>query len=358
MLSRMTVLSFRYADLRSHDPHLIDYFTILLGAFVVGLGAFTRLSDSGLGCPDWPACFGHWLVHPAISQPPLTSSLVHKAWIEMIHRYLAGCFAATALLRIGYLVMRRKKHPFFFIGTALIFSAQAAFGAFTVTWKLHPYAVVPHLLGGMFVTVFIFQHLIHSQSFFLSEKTHASSTLSNWLTRFKGLLWLQIFLGGCTSAHYAAMICPRFPSCQGVFSWSHFYVHKLLHLLPIGPNYAYGVYHQDLRVIIHMTHRLGALVLTTALCGMMAFSWMHRGHLSLHTRTQCIRLCILFAFQLGLGMANIVWQLPLFNAVLHNVFALLLLLQTARLQHALQSAARQYAPYQTILHSEQRYASC
>jgi heme a synthase len=300
----------------------------LLGIAVVMLGAFTRLSDAGLGCPDWPGCYGH-LVVPHGPQTiataeqafpnamPVTPS---KAWLEMLHRYLAG----SLVLVVAALMIRRYYHPdkwprllSLIPGLILL---QAALGMWTVTWKLHPLAVMPHLVGGMTLVSCLWWHYLDQKH--PPAKPHT--------TLFQKALWfivaltcLQILLGGWTSANYAALICADFPFCRdSLWPPMDFYSAFNLFNLPLGLNYEGGVLSVKARTAIQMSHRFMAVVVFFSITSTALYSYyklpQYRGHV--------YRILTLLTLQICLGIANVLASLPLLIATLHNTVGLLLLL--------------------------------
>lgn len=290
--------------------------------FVVGLGAYTRLSDSGLGCPDWPACYGHWVVQPNIHQPALSAEYTQRALIEMLHRYAAGSLGLGIIVTCLYRLLEQPQTRILSCALLLLLAMQAAFGAFTVTWKLHPYAVVPHLIGGMLITTMLV--LLQNSA---PSQNPCPKVLKTPLSLLWWGLWFQIFLGGWTSANYAAMSCPSFPTCFGSWSVEHFDLSLLFSYLPIGPSYDRGVLNAEARIVIHMLHRLGALVLSCVLIYLCKQSFTARAQLASNVKHALSRLTALFLLQITLGICNIVFQLPIYTAVAHNLTALLLLMQ-------------------------------
>ena len=314
----------------SHNK--LKAFILCLAIFVVGLGAYTRLSDSGLGCPDWPACYGHWYVQKTIHFPHLTYVDTLKAWTEMIHRYIAGCLGLLIILTLGIerfthtktTSSQHKTNSFYPILSLLI--VQALFGMWTVTWKLHPLAVMPHLIGGMTLTVLI------SWAFFpkgnLSKPLPKPILQTIWM--LFGIICFQVILGGWTSANYAALVCPDFPTCQGywlppmAFSEA-FQAH------PIGPNYDGGLLSGEARTAIHISHRLGGGIagLLTLYLGFLFSNY--RKNIAQSSQKLILALLSCVTIQILLGIANIIFLLPISIAVAHNVVALIILLILTRL---------------------------
>ncbi len=298
---------------------------------VVGLGAFTRLVDAGLGCPDWPTCYGH-LWAPQTSEEISAANAAYpeipvdheKTWPEMVHRYLAS---GLGLLIIGIAVtaIRHRKRPdqplklpLFLLFLVIV---QGAFGAWTVTLKLWPQVVTAHLMGGF--TTFTLLWLLtlrlggyRSTSLFsLQQRTLPTGLAAAALV----MVIVQIFLGGWTTSNYAALACPDFPLCQTQL-WPEMSFTQGFDLAhPIGPNYLGG--HLDIpsRTAIHMMHRLGALV-TAVLCIWLAVRLFQERFSTLGTV-----LLLILVVQVTLGISNVVFGLPLAVAVSHNLVGALLL---------------------------------
>jgi cytochrome c oxidase assembly protein subunit 15 len=304
--------------------------TIMMAVFVVGLGAYTRLKHAGLGCPDWPRCYQNWIVHQNITSPALTPDASTKAWIEMAHRYAAGTLCLLMLALKIHSHKNQNRTRSLFLNMALgITVIQALFGMWTVTWKLHPLAVMPHLIGGMSITTLLY----------LSMKKIAPQTINASLpksiTTITTTLWIalvfQIILGGWTSANYAALVCPDLPTCQGQWLTS------LQHFMegfqaPFGHHsYEGGVLSGEARIAIHIAHRIGAVICSLLVTMLVVQVFRHRKRITPRMINMTQTLVILFSLQIILGVLNIVLVLPLPNAVAHNVAALLLLMHTSRM---------------------------
>ncbi len=294
---------------------------------VVTLGAWVRLTDAGLGCPDWPGCYGRLIVSEEIHADPDVAHLTAdrpleagKAWREMIHRYAATTLGFVCLLLAGIAVARRKEPgqpvvlPFVLLGLVIL---QGLLGMWTVTLQLLPIIVVLHLLGGLSVL---------SCLFWLARGKAAPIAASRGL-RALGLaalaaLALQILLGGWTSANYAALACPDFPTCQtewwpdiADFGEGFNLIHE------VGPDYEGGVLDHPPRVAIHFGHRLGAL-LATLLLAAFALKLLSRPE----ARGASAAVLVALAAQIGLGISIVVFGVPLAVAVAHNGVAAILLL--------------------------------
>ncbi|MBW6391957.1 COX15/CtaA family protein [Billgrantia antri] len=301
---------------------------VVFTAVVVLIGAWTRLVDAGLGCPDWPGCYGALVVpdaERAMAHSPGAPLETFKAWMEMIHRYVASTLGllVITLLALGAGLRRRSGYPWA-INLALlgVILVQGAFGAFTVTLKLWPQVVTLHLLGGLTVLLlFLWLHL----SLRRFAKGAAPGAPRRRLTPLWGLamllLVLQLALGGWVSSNYAGIACQGFPTCNGQW-WPEMDWSEGFHLTQtVGPNYLYGQLHAEARTAIHLGHRLGALLLGLAL---LALALRHWGEARM--RPWLAGLVAAYAVQLGLGVANVLMWLPLWLALLHTAGAVSLVL--------------------------------
>ena len=310
--------------------------TCALALIVAVLGAYVRLSHAGLGCPDWPGCYGHLLgvpestheIQQAESEFPQRAVETDKAWKEVIHRYLAGLLGVVILF-LAILAWKNRSLPNqpvvlpVFLVLLVIF--QALLGMWTVTLLLKPVVVILHLLGGL-VIVSLLWWLV------LSTNPMTNAVVQNSVSSMRpaiviGLLLLvgQIFLGGWTSANYAALACPDFPTCQGQWWPETDFKEAFVFWRGLGINYEFGVLDNPARTAIHMSHRLLAIV--------VALYWLILlvKLLAKDTTTHALRIVatitlIILLAQLALGVSNIVLHLPIAVAVMHNGGAALLLL--------------------------------
>lgn len=288
---------------------------------VILLGSYTRLTHAGLGCPDWPGCYGQ-LFAPITYQAHPVETI--KAWTEMIHRYFAG---TLGLLIAAILILSIKNHqktersllvPILLFLTVLF---QAALGMWTVTLKLLPLVVMGHLLGGL-TTLGLFMVFILQLTPTAAPWRPALRTLLPLANIAFLFLILQLALGGWTSAQYAALVCPDFPLCQGKWlpplSWHAFQLNAGWGLE--NPLLAFGNIE---RVTIHMMHRIGALFTSILL---LIFLWrLSNTHTSPTLQYLKKGLFGLLMIQILLGICNILYSLPLFVAVLHTGIGALLL---------------------------------
>lgn len=310
----------------------VAWFAVAWTLFVVLLGAWVRLHDAGLGCPDWPGCFGQvtWPkeaheITAAEQQFPGVTVETHKASKEMIHRYPAGIILILSLFLTWAAFRRRKQDPEqplkLPMAITLLVIVQALFGMWTVTFKLMPIVVTTHLLGG-FATLTLLFILARRMRPKPAPVPRAGVAVRRVTLLALLLLISQIFLGGWTSTNYAALACSEFPTCQGEL-WPHMDGSDAFTLFrEIGVDYEGGILDFDARVAIHMVHRVGALVVSiwfVALGLMLLWSGL--------TRYGLLILAGL-GLQLTLGIMNVLYSLPLHVAVAHNGGAALLLLIT------------------------------
>lgn len=292
--------------------------TSCLALIVIVLGAYTRLTDAGLGCPDWPGCYGQWIVQ-ADMDPNMNTT---KAWTEMIHRYFAGSLGLLILTLSLYTVYQRKTFSLLPIALVGLVIFQALLGMWTVTLKLLPLVVMAHLLGGLAILAGLWW--ITLSSYPQIPTSQAFSTLKGWITAALVMLLIQLFLGGWTSANYAALVCPDFPFCHEQFIHS-FDFQQAFNLLGAGVAESNGkLLSSNALITIHMMHRLGAL-LTTVLIGCVAYQGIFQTKFPL-LKKLCFVLVFLTLLQLTLGITNVMAILPLSIAVMHNGVSALLLL--------------------------------
>lgn len=297
------------------SPLILISLFLTLG--VILLGAYTRLMDAGLGCPDWPGCYGLW-------RAP-TNDI--KAHIEMVHRYFASTLgllilmiAALTLFRSSTSIKTNQKILALSLVGLVIF--QGLLGMWTVTLKLLPIVVMAHLLGGLLLLSLLFCLWI------MQSDRSLSPIMISPATRYLALATLimvcvQIALGGWTSTNYAALSCPDFPLCQNQFwpkmSWQAFNL--------IGASYLENPLSYmtlEARTAIHMAHRVGALITSFLIMALSAALWHHKKII--------LPILGLLILQISLGITNVLALLPLNIALAHNGIATLLLLLLIHLQ--------------------------
>lgn len=305
---------------------------------VIVLGAFVRLSHAGLGCPDWPGCYGHltWpgaaeeisQANESFPERPVES---HKAWKEMVHRYLAGALVLLVFV-INFLAWRpsyRWSEQRFLAGLLLVLILfQAALGMWTVTLSLLPIVVMGHLLGGIatFGLLVWLSNRSGIKGYF--EPSMPMRKMRPWIAAGLVMLVIQISLGGWTSANYSALACPDFPTCLGSIWPDADFAQGFNLQREVGVNYEGGVLDPAARVAIHLAHRVGA-VLTLVLLIIVSLRLMRTTAMP---RSGVVLLALVLV-QFCLGIMNIIYALPLANAVAHNGVASLLLAQLVWLLH-------------------------
>jgi len=310
--------------------HKVAVIAAIVAFAVIVLGAYVRLSHAGLGCPDWPGCYGHitWPAEPhevsrAEQSFPERPVEAEKAWKEMAHRYLAGTLVLM-VLAINALSWRAEHRGRGLRALAaallLLILFQAALGMWTVTLKLLPLVVMGHLLGGLAT----FGLLLWLAWCTADPDPRAGS---GGLAPFRfaiitGLvvLVMQMALGGWTSANYAALACPDFPTCQGAWWPNTDFSEGFVLWREIGVDYEGGVLDMPSRTAIHLAHRVGALI-TFLLLGILALRLIRQRAV----RQDGLVLGVLLLAQVTLGVQNVLLQLPLVNAVAHNGMGALLL---------------------------------
>ncbi len=316
-------------------------FAIICAFIVIVLGAYTRLTNAGLGCPDWPGCYGQLIIrnqHAILNTDP--NSNITKAWTEMIHRYIAGCLGMLIAFTVAIIfcnnIKSKKYNIKFYILPILLISTvvfQVLLGMWTVTMKLLPTVVMGHLLGG-FCTISLLLLILLSN---LNMQNKIKFTLA--VKFFAGLtllaLILQIILGGWTSSNYAAIPCIDFPTCNGhllpenntLQAMNPFYLTSNDFLIT---NYEGGILNNSMRVTIQLFHRWGALFFSVlSLVTIVSL----KAYKNTYYKSFSNWLFFLLILQISLGIINVKLALPLYNAVLHNVIACLLLLSYITLNY-------------------------
>lgn len=317
----------------------LNLLTVVLCFALVVLGAYVRLSTAGLGCPDWPGCYGHMTV--PVSAParaaadvryPLRPVEAPKAWKEMIHRYLAGIVGLLVLAMAGLAARDWRRRgpqllPFVVLGVILV---QIVFGAWTVTLQVVPLVVTTHLLLGMTTLALLWWMWLRQRA-----PRPDSAGMPGGARLFAALalavLCVQIFLGGWTSTNYAALACPDFPSCQGSYLPEASLAKAFMLWHPLGVNYEGGVLSSPIRATIHMVHRYGAL-LTTLVFGGLGLQLLLWGRRPLWHGLG-VALLVTLALQVAIGISVVEWQFPLWLADAHNGGAALLLLTAVAVNH-------------------------
>jgi len=344
----------------------INLLALVLCFVVVVFGAYVRLSNAGLGCPDWPGCYGHLTVTAAardsaaaVAQAYPTRPVVeaHKAWKEMIHRYLATTLGSLLLLLALLAWLDRGERlprglTLALIGTVCL---QGALGALTVLWNVNPITVTGHLLCGLLTLSLLWWLWLRGTAAAPAaavaaaaggREREARSERQAWFAaqherlppplprlplglRLAAALALvvvvaQIFLGGWTSSNYAATACPDFPACLGRFTPQTGLARAFDVWHGTQANYEFGILDGAVRATIHLLHRYGAAVVTVVL-GALALFLLARARTLLWRRLAWALLGALL-LQVAIGISIVKLRLPLLLADAHNAGAALLLL--------------------------------
>ena len=289
---------------------------------VVVVGAYVRLHDAGLGCPDWPGCYGHLVGVPADSGEieratqafPDRPVEAHKAWKEMFHRYIAGALGVLLLAIMLIAWLRRRvsgESPWLPTMIVALVAVQATLGMWTVTMLLKPVIVTLHLLGGMAILALLTWLALRQTA--LPRIGALARQLRPWAVAGLIIVFCQIALGGWVSTNYAALVCLDFPTCQHAWLPAMDFRHGFQLARELGMTAAGAPLALDALTAIHWAHRVGALI-TFLYVGAFALALMRTGG--------CERmggvLALLLAGQAALGIANVMLTLPLPVAVAHN----------------------------------------
>jgi len=283
----------------------------LLAATVVVLGAWVRLTDAGLGCPDWPGCYGH--LYPQVDQG------FSKALHEMIHRYFATTLGIVIVSLLAWAVVNRRNRGQPLIPVAFLFvlvCLQGTLGALTVTRLLKPLIVTAHLLGGLSTLGILWWLSLTPEAYPLKPR---EAGLRKFAVASMAILSLQIALGGWTSSNYAAVACPDLPTCQRSWWPPMDFRNAFILWRGMDIDYTGGVLGNPARTAIHVTHRIGALVTGCALLSLGVLCLMRTQRRSLQAAGALVVLAVLLQIGIGLGMVH--FGVPLALADLHNAGA-------------------------------------
>jgi cytochrome c oxidase assembly protein subunit 15 len=302
--------------------------TLFLTFDLILFGAFTRLTDSGLGCPDWPGCYGNASpfgasaeIHAAETAMPTGPVTRGKAWIEMLHRYLATGVGVliTVLMLTSWLERRRARRagepdsvsPWWATATFVAVCLQGAFGAWTVTLKLYPAIVTAHLLGG----VLLLMLLAAQGEAYVRSPLQLSRGLTRGLAAVAALSIVQIALGGWVSTNYAVLACTDFPTCQGSWWPEMDFAHGFTVLRHLGIGHDGELIPFAALTAIHVVHRMAAMLVFAAI-GLLAWRLWRSG--AADQRRWAKLLLGVAAWQLASGLGNVVLGWPLVAAVAHT----------------------------------------
>ncbi|SEK58568.1 cytochrome c oxidase assembly protein subunit 15 [Roseateles sp. YR242] len=336
-----------YLRQRSATPgqrlRALTVMTVFLTFDLILFGAFTRLTDSGLGCPDWPGCYGTSSpmaasaeIHAAQAAMPTGPVTHHKAWVEMVHRYLAGGVGFLILVLAAQSWWRHLRadrgaraasreaggqgaiSPWWSTVSLIWVLVQGLFGAWTVTMKLFPAIVTTHLL----LALGLLMLLAWQAEAYAPRPLQWPRGLRRGMLAFTVLVLVQVALGGWVSTNYAVLACQDFPTCQGQWWPPTDFEHGFTIWRELGRG-AHGDWLPfEALTAIHLTHRMGALVVVLALLALAAAMWRQRGE----GRRWAGRLLAVGAWQLASGLSNVVLGWPLVAALAHTGGAAALLL--------------------------------
>jgi len=323
----------------------------ILALTVIMLGAYVRLSDAGLGCPDWPGCYGN-LGAPSSEEAIAEANAAYpgrpvemaKAWKEMVHRYLASGLGLMIIV-LAVLAWRSRGEipvtlPSLLVALVIF---QGLLGMWTVTLLVKPAVVTAHLAGGL-ATLSLLWWLVLWHGGLLQRMGGARfAELRPWVVVGLVLVCTQILLGGWTSTNYAAVACTEFPTCYGgIWLPPTDFGEAFVIWRGLGVDYEFGVLDSAARTAIHLVHRIGALVVLVVIAT-LGLRIVRVAGTGTHARLGYALLAALI-LQIGLGIANVVGHLPLPVAVAHNGGAALLLLVMVTLLYAARPEPAKSAP--------------
>ncbi|MEM7053313.1 MAG: COX15/CtaA family protein [Pseudomonadota bacterium] len=309
----------------------LTWIAVGITLIVIVLGAWVRLTGAGLGCPDWPGCYG------MITWPNSTEEIesanevwgherpveVGKAIREMVHRYAATLLGLIAII-LTVLAWRNRADPnqlvWFPTGILALIIIQGIFGALTVTLLLKPAIVTTHLIGGMTTFALLLLLALRSNPARIKPPSLPARTQFGAVLITLLVLIMQIFLGGWVSTNYAALACPDFPTCMGQWWPEMDFAEGFQLWRGVGYDFQGGVLDQSARAAIHFIHRIWALVVVATFIWLFLRLWRIED-----LRKPALLMMFLLTVQVLIGIYNIVGGLPLANAVAHNGMAALLL---------------------------------
>lgn len=327
--------------------HTIVTAAVAVAVTVIILGAFTRLVDAGLGCPDWPGCYGHVLwpdshdeITAANEAYPHAPVELDKTWPEMVHRYLATSLGLFTIAIAVIAVRNRQqghpvKLPIFLLAFIIL---QGMFGMWTVTLKLWPQVVTAHLMGGFttFSLLWLLRLRLSNDSWQLNSGELA------WVKAVRPLaivsfifVILQIALGGWLTSNYADVACPDLPTCQNEWLPAMDFATGFNLTQHIGPNYLGGNLDNEARIAIHFSHRVGAIITTIAVL-LLSFSMLRQPSSRIVNLAKV--LIAVLCLQVVLGLSNVYFNFPISVAVAHNIIGATLLITMVTVLYRLYTA--------------------
>ena len=308
----------------------LSFVGALFTLIVISLGAWVRLTDAGLGCPDWPGCYGLLTTPDTVDELakareyyPNADIDVGKAWREMLHRYMAGLLGLYVFF-ITYISIKYSKRSYTLpVLISILIIIQAIMGMLTVTMLVKPTIVTTHLFFGMLTATLLFiNSLKYSNTSMTSEKIPAIALIIITITWI--FLIIQILLGGWTSTNYASLACTDFPKCLDQWYPKEMIFNEAFNVINLPDvNYEGGILAYGAKVAIHYSHRVTALILTFVFISALYVVFKLNKH-SLLKKIMSISI-IFFILQVILGISNVVYSLPLNIAVWHTMNAAILM---------------------------------
>ena len=308
----------------------LSFVGALFTLIVISLGAWVRLTDAGLGCPDWPGCYGLLTTPDTVDELakareyyPNADIDVGKAWREMLHRYMAGLLGLYVFF-ITYISIKYSKRSYTLpVLISILIIIQAIMGMLTVTMLVKPTIVTTHLFFGMLTATLLFiNSLKYSNISMSSEKIPAIALIIITITWV--FLIIQILLGGWTSTNYASLACTDFPKCLDQWYPKEMIFDEAFNVIDLPDvNYEGGILAYGAKVAIHYSHRITALILTFVFISALYVVFKLNKH-SLLKKLMSISI-VFFILQVILGISNVVYSLPLNIAVWHTMNAAILM---------------------------------
>ena len=299
----------------------LSLFGICLAFVVIALGAWTRLVDAGLGCPDWPGCYG-FVVFPtneaeialAEARYPTFPYDINKAIPEVVHRYFAAALGFLAIIMVYYSFKQNENKNIrrWTIGLLIFICCQGLFGYLTVSLLLLPIIVTAHLFGGFTTLTLFFLIFLMSGKFDILEKM-AIPKLKTIAGIALAVLLFQIFLGVWTSTNYASLACADFPTCQGTYMPEMDFKNGFNLNQEVGPNYLYGLLDNPSRVAIHYSHRVSAILVAVVFLILISKLWFSNAAPLAST------IGILLLTQISLGIINVVYAVSYTHLTLPTI---------------------------------------
>lgn len=325
---------------------------LLISMVVIPLGAFTRLVDAGLGCPDWPGCYGFIDFRDAMEhvnkvneENPGALREAHKTWPEIVHRYFASTLGGLIMLMAiaSFFFEKKNKDEVLIWGRLpwllfVLVCFQGALGMWTVTMSLYPPVVLAHLYGGFIIFSLLSVLFLRVYEFTPVNHDPVLARYRHFLAICLAAIVIQIGLGGWMSSNYAALVCKEFPFCEAGWMSRIDIVEAISAPYHHTIDYEFGLMEHGGRVAVHVAHRAFAIIASALLIVFMLLAFKASG--SSHTRKSLLVVALLLIVQIALGISNVVFSLPLAVATAHNGVGALLMAALCFLSYLAYSAAK------------------